>query len=278
MGRGLPTPVKRLIKTLVWNGLRPDHVRCSPSRRIMYLHRPDPRAKMMWICRGNLNPPGLAAWQAVLSLRRWDVVVDVGANHGETVLNVELPARARVFAFEPNPALHRVLARSCRANGVAIEVLGQAVGAQEGSVALHIDEGWSGSSSVVTPSGTPGARPIQVAQVALADFLARAGVASGGTSLAVKIDVEGYEPEVLKGLAPTISRWADLAILIEIIHLSDTARRALREAFDLYRHDPGRGFEPWPDHDDDRSPMDAILVRRGDGARLFGSGEGDPQS
>ena len=116
----------------VYRALRPDRVR-MPGGRTMFLHPSDARGAALWANAGNVNPASMALWQALLRLHPWSVVLDVGANHGEMLLFPDLPAGARVVAFEPNPDLAPLLRRSLAESGVPAEVVQSAVGPPTGA-------------------------------------------------------------------------------------------------------------------------------------------------
>jgi FkbM family methyltransferase len=129
-------------------------------------------------------------------------IVDVGANIGYYLLLWErrIGARGRVLCLEPEPDNLLELRRNVEGNGFAnVEVVAVAVGASEGTVSIH-----PGINSSVDPAGAIGVR------------LARLdGLVSGKVDL-LKIDVEGYEGEVLQGARATLER--DRPILFVEVH------------------------------------------------------------
>ena len=211
---------------------RPDRV-ALPDGRIMYLDRGDGRSFALWQSGGNVNPRSMTLWRRLLVLCPWSIVLDIGANHGEMLLVPELPAGARVWAFEPNAALVPLLRRSLTDSGVAAEVVASAVGAEDGTITLHVDLRWSGTSSVIAanPSGTH--RATTVPTTRLDTFLAGLGGPSTGGMMLVKIDVEGQEWAVLQGLLPVLGRFERVAIMAEIHRLEPASFAAICTAFDV---------------------------------------------
>ena len=123
-------------------------------------------------------------------------VVDVGANIGYyALLFAQLAgARGRVIAFEPEPDNLVELRLNVEANGLAnAEVRPQAVGSAAGVVAFA-----RGINGGVQAAGA--ADTVEVPMVALDEALQ-------GRVDAIKIDVEGYEGEVLAGARGIIERW-----------------------------------------------------------------------
>jgi FkbM family methyltransferase len=133
-----------------------------------------------------------------------DLVFDVGANDGRyTDAFVELGAT--VVAVEPNPPLAKVLRERFRA--VTVEEV--AVGAETGSAELHLSEHdilstlsteWMDIAQREKLSNEWSGETITVPVSTLDALIARHGVPRY-----VKIDVEGYETQVLRGLSQPIA-------------------------------------------------------------------------
>jgi FkbM family methyltransferase len=132
-----------------------------------------------------------------------DIVVDVGANEGYfTVLAAQLAHRGRVIALEPQARCVAATRRNLAANGIGNctilpVALGESAGA--GEIRLMPDVN-TGASSLVRPYRW--AKRKQVVEIIDASTLAaRAGVEHFDF---MKVDVEGYEPEVVRGLLPML--------------------------------------------------------------------------
>jgi FkbM family methyltransferase len=132
-------------------------------------------------------------------VRRGNLVFDIGANDGRyTGIFIELGAR--VVAVEPNPALARSLRQRF---GTPVEQV--AIGAEHGTGELHLGKAdiFSSLSSEwmdiarreqLTNEWTGESIPVTIST--LDGLIARHGVPDY-----VKIDVEGFELEVLRGLS-----------------------------------------------------------------------------
>jgi FkbM family methyltransferase len=138
-----------------------------------------------------------------------DLVFDIGAHVGDRS-RAFLGLGARVVAVEPQPQLHPWLARTLGGNPRA-QILPEAVGAQPGRAELAISrrnptvstlsEAWRSRLPEVHP-GFRGVRwedRVEVEVTTLDRMIERFGVPAF-----CKIDVEGYEEEVLKGLSQEI--------------------------------------------------------------------------
>ncbi len=124
--------------------------------------------------------------------------IDVGANVGmhALVMSRQAGPEGLVYAFEPSEALIRRLRENLAINGVSnVTVIAQAAGARTGVIGF-IDRSAEtniGKSSV----DASGARQVPVAR--LDDVVDDARPVS-----LIKIDVEGYELEVLRGAASVL--------------------------------------------------------------------------
>ncbi len=148
-------------------------------------------------------------------LRPGDLVLDVGANVGFlTVIAARLVGPAgRVVAFEPVPANARQVRRNARLNRLAnIDVEELAVGDRTGRARLVLAR-FAGGAALEEAGAPPDDRGVlEVAITTLDDWLAARGRPSPAL---VKIDVEGGEPAVLRGLVGTLAR-ARPVLLVEV--------------------------------------------------------------
>lgn len=122
--------------------------------------------------------------------------LDVGANIGAFALPVSRLAK-RVVAIEAHPGLATVLAQNVRDNGIPnIDVIAAAAGRETGVVDFPAPSLDGVQNFGMGGFGRAG-DPTRVPMVTLDD------VAPADTAM-VKIDVEGYEPEVLAGASRLI--------------------------------------------------------------------------
>jgi FkbM family methyltransferase len=141
-------------------------------------------------------------------VRPGDLVFDAGAHVGDRVAAFRR-LKARVVAIEPQPALVRTLRILYgHDEGVVIEpmALGERVGSVE--LRLNLDNPTVSTASdefVAAARGAPGwdgqawTRRITVPMTTLDSLVARHGVPSF-----IKIDVEGFEAQVLAGLSQRV--------------------------------------------------------------------------
>lgn len=147
-------------------------------------------------------------------------ILDVGANIGytATLFAGAVEAPYRVHAFEPEARNFRWLGRAIERNGVEARVLAHraAVGAREGTIELWHNDGHHADHRVATDQlrATVTGRVDQVPITTI-----DAHVAAGGWAPVsfVKIDVQGFEPEVLRGMRETLARNPGVHVAVEVM-------------------------------------------------------------
>lgn len=135
------------------------------------------------------------------------VFVDIGANVG--YISRQIARRfpnARVFAFEPNPRIYPILQKNLKAFP-RCEPFHVGLGAKEGSLEFfHSQESCVGSFVPEYTRQHPSNQhqgPIAKSQVQVTT--GDAALARVGSIDVMKLDVEGYEPEVLRGMAKLLA-------------------------------------------------------------------------
>ena len=150
-------------------------------------------------------------------LRPGDTFVDVGANIGYHTLlaAARLDGNGRVVAIESSPKIYQLLQESLTNNGSpsSVRTVNQAVAETVGTLPLYSGPGKNiGLSTTVASRGLPSEGEIPAAP--LGDLLERAEIE---TARVVKVDVEGAEVAVLRGMMPFLEQCPDdVEILVEL--------------------------------------------------------------
>ncbi len=147
-------------------------------------------------------------------LRPGDTFIDVGANIGWFTM-LAAKRSARVVAIEPLPSIHAELDANVQRNGMQDRVRLVMAAASDRVEVVHIHSGpaWNLGKSSMSQRRELG-KPGEVAAAPVSDLLLPEEVAQVRL---IKIDVEGAEDVVLRGLMALLPRLrADAEILVEL--------------------------------------------------------------
>jgi FkbM family methyltransferase len=177
--------------------------------------------KITWLCRR--------------LLKQGDTALDIGANLGVVALTMAkiVGASGTVHAFEPNPNMQRLIEASRARSGYANPKLHKiALGAEKGELDLFIPPSNFGAASFVKRQHHFGTT--RCAVETLSDVLNREGTTA---IRLIKIDVEGFENEVLRGAVSVISRLRPDAIIMETSDIAGCSFRNRPPIVTLLRFD-----------------------------------------
>lgn len=135
-------------------------------------------------------------------LKQNDVFIDVGANIGYfTMLAASLIKTGKIIAFEPNTSLLSNIQQSLTISNIPKELYSleaSAVGATNGYANFIIEP----ESELSHLSATSNTRSVKVPIVTLDKYLSKHKI---NKVKLIKIDTEGFEPDVFKGLSKSLS-------------------------------------------------------------------------
>jgi FkbM family methyltransferase len=181
--------------------------------------------------------PGLCEFEEMCFvthfLRPGDLFADIGANVGAYTVLASGIAEARTVAFEPSPGTFRYLMDNIRINELSDRATGvnAALGGKEGVLSLTDN---LGTENYICPNGASD-RGIQVKVATLDKSFVNAN------PLLMKIDVEGFETEVMGGGERVLASEELQAMIVERGALG--ARYGYDEV-KLHAHIRQSGFTP----------------------------------
>lgn len=143
-------------------------------------------------------------------LRDNDLFIDVGANVGSYTILACSAIGARGYAFEPIPSTYKRLVENIRINHLDVKVtcINKGVGAQRGNIAFTND---IDTMNHAITSAEQSDNTVNVEVTALDTVL------NGESPALMKIDVEGYETNVLQGAEETLKKKTLHSVIMELI-------------------------------------------------------------
>lgn len=155
---------------------------------------------------------------------RIDTVLDVGANVGGYVAELRRNGyRGRIVSFEPIAHVYAQLEATCRADPQWAGV-NAALGDVDGSAEIHLSHNDASSSLLavtarsVDAAGVTATRGTEKIRVARLDGLARQ-VFAGTSRVYAKIDVQGFEKQVLAGAQGVLNQIHALELELSLVEL-----------------------------------------------------------
>ncbi len=263
----IPRPIGTAVFLAAWlMPWRPAFkTRAKGSKLSFYVHCRDLIGRH--IAKYGVHEPRITAWMAetLAAAPAPGIVVDVGANLGwHSVYAAQYPAVETVVAFEPDPFNVELLKRNLALNKVNNAVVSEsAVGAQCGLARLYRYRSTNyGRHNLLTDYGYGST---EVPLTDLDSALDKLGLA-GRRVLVLKIDVEGYEPEVVEGAQRTLQR-TDAVVLEYSPDLGNAASmidRLVAAGFAPHRFADGRRVTPMtvPELRQATGQMDVIWLKR----------------
>lgn len=141
-----------------------------------------------------------------------DVFLDIGANIGWFSVYAAVTRQAEVWAFEPSPRECARLRRNAALNGCSVRLFPFALGSAEGLLPFELGgDGNPGANRILKTDASQGGGLSEVRRaetVLPVKTLRRVRL--------VKIDVEGWEVEVLRGFGSAFDALADAAFVVEV--------------------------------------------------------------
>lgn len=146
-------------------------------------------------------------------LKPGEVFLDIGANIGLMSLFAAQCAgtQGKVYSFEANPDTAKILRYNIHLNqSHNIEVVEKAIGNAHGSIKIYAN--WSvnrGGATLIKPKEEGASYQVELTRMDDFEYLQTQPVAMA------KIDVEGFELDVLKGMHKLLSRPEAPALIVE---------------------------------------------------------------
>lgn len=167
------------------------------------------------------------------ALREKDVFIDIGANIGTFTLLAASERGVKTVAAEPLPETFKHLQANIKLNDVEslVDAYNIGLGADSGLLKFTNNRG---AVNHVATEGEMNTLDVQVLKYD--DWIKEEGLKI------VKIDVEGFETEVIKGMQSSLIRNDILALLVET---NESGQRYGNEDFDIHNSMLEHGYKPY---------------------------------
>jgi FkbM family methyltransferase len=198
----------------------------NPAGMRIYIDPSDQRGRRVYSRGGAADANAVRLWKAISEMYQPNIVIDVGANYGEVALSSLYAPGTEIHLIEANPRVARFLAKSiAHLPDATLHVC--AASDHKGTLRLYrmgaISSGLSSTrmhahaDSIIEVPATPVDQLVQP---------------TPGDRVCFKIDVEGAELAVLRGMPRILSASSWIGML-EYSHLGTQDLQWLRERFAL---------------------------------------------
>jgi FkbM family methyltransferase len=235
----------RLVRRVYYtSGLREAHIRYHGLRlravngRVrngagiaLYVDPDDRRGRLMSRYHGKFDTDAVGLWNHLYTRLDSSVLLDVGANYGEVSLSRRYPAGTIIHLIEVNEAVLRRLRRSASRLDADVRIHEWAASDRGGEATFHIAPRHSGLGSL----------DLDIEGATVNVTLRRIDEAievPTGARLLFKIDVEGHELPVLRGMQNLLARCDEWAGFCEASHLSEADAAELLDRFAVHSVEP----------------------------------------
>jgi len=143
-------------------------------------------------------------------IKKGDVVVDIGANIGyySLIFAKLVGNNGKVYAFEPEPNNFELLKKNVMINDYTnVELICKGVSNENGNVNFYLDNKNKGGHSLIDTIKEK--ESIKIDLIRLDDYIQDQRIAF------IKIDIEGYEFEAIKGMSRILQKTNNVKLMTE---------------------------------------------------------------
>ncbi|MCB0493651.1 MAG: FkbM family methyltransferase [Cyclobacteriaceae bacterium] len=172
-------------------------------------------------------------------IKEGDLVIDVGANIGDTTVPMALAAGKSGVAlgFDPNPYVYKILEANAKLNRDKTNIVPQpyAISKEEEEFYFISSEASFGNGGISsTRDGIHGkfVHPDKIKGIDLTKFLEREYANQINRFSFIKIDAEGYDKEIIKSIRGLIQKYKPVIVAESFAGNSDDAKMELFEVIE----------------------------------------------
>lgn len=195
----------------------------------------EPRGRALILSKANGQPHIKRFWKKSIQLYKPDLALDIGANYGEIIFGITYPIETKlIIGVEANPSLIKFLNKSLTSHPdrQRMEIINKLAGESEDMIMeFYIDKKSSGRSTALKNNFVLESSTVHVFSMRLDSFVQSK---LSPTTIVYKIDVEGFESFVLRGMEKLFVSEIDLIGCIEF-NLEALAKNEINADEYLYK-------------------------------------------
>ncbi|MFJ5622812.1 FkbM family methyltransferase [Peribacillus loiseleuriae] len=177
-----------------------------PSTNVLYVNSEENRGRALLISNGITQKRLSYFWSTSVKEFSPDLIIDVGVNYGECLFSTTYSDRTIIYGIEANHHLiqYIIKSREVHPNKTQITIINAfASDKDDEQKEFFIDKHWSGTSSASYMPSHNMIEKVPVRTITI-DSIIKKDLTNG--TVLFKVDVEGYEAFVLKGMFELFER------------------------------------------------------------------------
>ncbi len=146
------------------------------------------------------------------------IFIDIGANYGlYSLVAARHLDKGKVFSFEPNPVIYPIFLKNIQLNDANnITPVQAAIGQEDGEANLCYTSSHSGVSHIVPDNDAEGKISYKVSILNIGTYKPIINASQNTKDIHIKIDVEGFEMNIIKALQTALWYENVKSIIVEI--------------------------------------------------------------
>ncbi|MDR7075902.1 FkbM family methyltransferase [Neobacillus niacini] len=185
-----------------------------PSSNSIFVNSEENRGRALLISNGMTQKRLTNFWMKAVKDYSPDLVIDVGVNYGECIFSTNYSNHTHIYGIEANQDLLKYihLSKEVHPNKEQMKIFNVFAADKEEEKTFYVDKHWSGTSSAAYRPAHDMIEQITVNSVTIDSIVAEDVT---NKNILFKVDVEGYEAFVLRGMTELIQKSASALGYIE---------------------------------------------------------------
>lgn len=185
-----------------------------PSSNTIFVNSEENRGRALLLSNGMTSKRLTNFWIKAVNEYSPDLVIDVGVNYGECIFSTIYPKHTQIYGIEANRDLLKYIhqSRNAHRNKAQIKIFNVFASDKKEEKTFYVDKHWSGTSSAAYRPAHDMIEQTTVSSVTI-DSIVEEDVTN--KNILFKVDVEGYEAFVLRGMTELIQKSSSALGFIE---------------------------------------------------------------